>query len=61
MIKAYFKGEDGSMGYKSGKKYELHVAICKNKIIIRPTNGKLSMCPYDTLESFLNNWIIVQE
>lgn len=49
------------MGYRSGKKYELHVVICKNKIIIRPTDGKLSMCPYDTLESFLNNWIIVQE
>lgn len=47
-IYAIFKGEDGSLGYKNGKTYEL---VIKGNQIIKPEK-----CPYRSVEAFLRNW-----
>ena len=54
---ARFIGKDGSMGFKTGQKYELKSKCANNKIIVKTANDKL-FCPYDSIESFLRNWEI---
>lgn len=54
---ARFIGKDGSMGFKTGQKYELKSKCVNNKIIVKTINDKL-FCPYDSIESFLRNWEI---
>lgn len=51
---ARFIGKDGSMGFKTGQKYELKSKCANNKIIVKTANDKL-FCPYDSIESFLRN------
>lgn len=53
IVRAVFKGAQGSMGYFKGSEYRLK--IYDNTII--PLHDEAKSCPY-TLEGFLVNWII---
>lgn len=57
---AKFIGEDGSMGFKNGKKYDIQSKCWNNTIVVKTTNDRLS-CPYGSIESFLKNWEIEQK
>lgn len=57
-IKAKFKGANGSLGYKNGSNYKLRFTVSDGQITITPYNDldTCSICRYDSLRSFLNNW-----
>jgi hypothetical protein len=52
-IEATFIGEDGSMGYRTGRIYSLIVQGCR---VDRLENPGTDPCPYASVESFLRNW-----
>jgi len=53
IIKAKFTGTN-SLGYETGKEYELKVADLQGISVVRlDGTGK---CPYMSLSSFLKNW-----
>lgn len=54
IIKAVFKGLNGSLGYKHGQTYLLKV----KHNTIRKLDG-LGVCIYGSTEAFLKNWSIV--
>lgn len=56
LIKATFKGQDGSLGFVYGKEY---IIIVKGLKIINAANTK-QVCQYKNIETFLNNWDNVQ-
>jgi len=53
-IKAIFIGENGSLGYETGKEYEL-ILIDST---IKRRKDLTGVCPYRSIETFLANWII---
>ena len=67
-IKAIFTGENGSLGYQTGKRYLLDVSYVKGlskypEILIKPVNSAIAVqdksilpCPYSSIETFLQNW-----
>jgi hypothetical protein len=57
-VKAKFKGQDGSLGYKHGEVYNLHMAIALNKLIITLPTGS-NLCPYGSMKAFLQNWDVL--
>lgn len=58
LINAKFIGENGSLGYIHGKVYNL--AIDKNTIYLNGKNNNHE-CPYQTIESFLKNWDVINQ
>lgn len=56
IIKAVFKGQDGSLGYKKDQQYTL---ILKGMSIER-VNG-LGKCEYSTIQTFMENWDVIQQ
>ncbi len=64
-VKAVFKGQDGSCGYKHGTEYTLtvwHHSADGNKNIAIELADKpdVNYCEYETIVSFLNNWDCVR-
>lgn len=56
-IKAIFRGQDGSCGYKTGKEYLLVIRHPKKgNIIIQKEIGITGECEYSSVIAFLNNW-----
>ncbi len=60
MIRAIFKGSNGSLGYRTGRTYNLTVEVLpNNRILILPESAKPSNpspCGYSNLSTFFNNW-----
>jgi len=52
LIHAEFRGQDGSLGYKLGKKYLLLV----NDMTIKRSDDDSGYCVYESLQAFLDNW-----
>lgn len=59
MLKAKYKGKNNSVGFKTGQIYELKSQCIDNVIVIWTSDHKLS-CPYSRIETFLENWILLQ-
>jgi hypothetical protein len=60
VIKARFKGEEGSMGYKNDRVYDLRVIMNPGKFNLHIENlDGTQQCPYSSIYSFLNNWDLV--
>jgi hypothetical protein len=63
-IKAIFKGQDGSCGYKNGKEYVLNLThkrngkgrIAINRYRVSEMNILDGDCEYDSMTAFLRNW-----
>jgi hypothetical protein len=59
-IKAIFKGQDGSLGYKKDFEYDLWIErsdTMKNEIRIIPMyQTKVEVCNYSNILTFLDNW-----
>ena len=56
VVKAIFKGTDGSLDYEKNKDYELIIRhINGENIIIERIDGE-GLCQYNSLISFLDNW-----
>lgn len=53
-----FIGANGSMGYQTGKCYEIKTTIERNMIFVWPQNSTAKPCPYSNLEKLLENWEI---
>ena len=69
-IIAKFVGEDGSLGLKAGSNYYLEAikGPTNSPICVRITNGMNgfknnvdTICPYDSLRLFTDNWYIIQQ
>ena len=58
MITAKFIGKDRSMGFRKGNIYTLNITLKKNLIQINDTKTDL-FCYYNSIESFLANWRIL--
>ncbi len=55
-VKATFKGQDGSCGYKHNTEYTLSIGHRQDEFIhIEDTSGG-GWCEYGSLISFLENW-----
>lgn len=54
-IRATFIGTNNSLGYKTGKEYELRITGLPPMGIIR-ADGSGGICHYQSLRSFLLNW-----
>lgn len=55
MFRAKFKGADNSMGFKTGKIYNLKSRLSDDLIIVETKDNKLR-CLYSSIETFLQNW-----
>jgi hypothetical protein len=57
-IKATFKGQDGSCGYKTNETYNLYITHNQNENICIETDGRIhrGICEYQSMVTFLNNW-----
>jgi len=58
-IKATFKGQDGSCGYRTGKKYSIkveHTMGGRGFIVINSLSGEGGFCEYNSIIAFLTNW-----
>ena len=61
-IKATFRGENGSMGFRTGEEYELEVFADSPKssqivvFLYTPSKPTRPLCPYTNIEYFLRNW-----
>lgn len=66
-MKAKFIGENGSMGFKKGKIYDLNCDIKpgtwhnnkRRAFIYLYSKCDKSWCPYESLEAVLANWEII--
>jgi hypothetical protein len=56
-IKAIFKGEDGSKGFKHGMQYTLIISQ-KDNILITESRGTM-FCHYQSVVALLNNWDVI--
>ncbi|RHM40465.1 hypothetical protein DWZ70_03045 [Mediterraneibacter gnavus] len=62
-MRGKYIGRDGSMGFRTGQTYEISTELTKiyrdkKKVdVIMLRSGKL-FCPYDSVESILENWEI---
>lgn len=59
-VKCIFQGQDGSLGYRTGREYDLELIFSPRKgqptrVVIFP-NGNQIPCPYESFTSFLKNW-----
>lgn len=65
LVKAKFKGANGSVGYKNGETYTLRFYIKKKKVVIHNAiteglTGKVEQTvEYNSLPLFLINWDVV--
>jgi hypothetical protein len=61
-IKAVFRGQDGSLGYRTNKEYSLNLEHKRGDNISIDTIKKEEMnvlaggCEYESMTSFLQNW-----
>ena len=55
-IKAIFKGQDGSCGYKTNHEYEIHVEHSMGTTITIHNQSGTGYCEYSSMIAFLNNW-----
>lgn len=57
-MKAVFIGEDGSMGFKNSKVYDIAININQHeeKVIVFSNTFPTFLCPYNNLKAFLKNW-----
>jgi hypothetical protein len=55
IIKATFKGRDGSLGFKKDKEYTLTIKETRYHIVIMELGTNL-YCEYSSIISFLDNW-----
>ena len=53
-----FIGENGSMGLKKGRVYEIKTSISHDLLWVTWDDNS---CPYKNLETFLQNWEEVKE
>lgn len=67
VIQAQFKGEDGSMGFRTGKVYKLEIVeiilpkfVTKWKVMIMNTPVNIT-CPYTSWDTFKQNWDLYEE
>lgn len=51
-----FIGKDGSTGYRKGKIYNLEHFIKNNLIWVHCGSANVNYCPYESVDSFLDNW-----
>lgn len=58
MMIAEFIGTDRSMGFRKGKRYQIRT-VCKNNYIYVLEERGL-WCPYQSVETILKNWKIIQ-
>ena len=61
-MKAKYIGTNGSMGFKTGKTYNIftHCKVLNSQpVIIVYCNNDDSWCPYSSLESLLENWLLI--
>ena len=59
-MKLIFIGEDDSMGFRRGKKYDCEIGVhAGSKYIWLATfaDGKLLRCPYSSFKNLLENWL----
>ena len=64
LVRMYFTGEDGSMGYHNGKQYALEIydtnllskALDHYSLWIVDLNAEGRPCPYSSVVTFLMNW-----
>lgn len=59
-IIATFKGEDGSMGFRTGEEYKLWYMERRNKIYISRRSKYAIAIPYDTEIGFKKNWKVTK-
>lgn len=66
IVIAKFKGQNGSKGYQSGKKYELifidsHPGfLIQDKARVTPRDSGGSMVRYSSMRKFLDNWEVLK-
>jgi len=60
IVKAIFKGQDGSCGYKHNSEYELTMWQHNNVIEIERYNDDNGNCEYSTVLTFFDNWDCVR-
>jgi len=57
IIKATFKGRNGSLGYITGKEYTLKIReLIDNSLLITDQNKKTNPCEYSGSLTFFENW-----
>ena len=71
IITATFKGQNGSLGYKTGKEYKLRVINTQRnrrvnspepvQVEIQDMSNKASNCGYSSMITFLQNWTNVKD
>lgn len=59
-IKAIFKGANGSLGYQTGKQYDLLMQPDGEKIFIMREGYPEGNCIYDGITPFFDNWTDIQ-
>jgi hypothetical protein len=60
-IKAKFKGQDKSLGYRKWKVYYLFFWINEEQFVcISSTENPSVICPYENLWLFLQNWEVIR-
>lgn len=55
-IQAIFTGTNGSLGYVTGKQYELYISTGHNEIAIHRLSDGGGACVYSGILQFLKNW-----
>lgn len=56
-VEATFKGLNGSLGYKTGTKYDLIITHKpKGNIVIQDAKEAMPNCEYQSIVSFMENW-----
>ena len=58
IIEAKFIGKNLSLGYEKNKSYRLiaNTLFCPSYPVVISRVDKTGVCPYSTLEKFLENW-----
>lgn len=61
LLKAKFRGTDGSMGFKKGLNYNIsferpYLGTMPNQVEILTTTKPLLKCEYSSVETFFDNW-----
>lgn len=55
-IQATFKGQNGSMGFKTGKEYTLTLSKMNKGHLMAEEDSGFNFCEYGSFMAFLNNW-----
>lgn len=56
LVKAIFKGQNGSLGYETDKEYTLKIVQLADNILIEDQKIDGKECQYGSVVAFLNNW-----